>query len=113
LDYIDLLREAGYTVVSSGEDEDMENKKISYIHPWRKCQTVTKNKITKLEFQRTKFDIVELDSQGLVVDKGDDDFTPSKSWTGRRPGFEFKLSLRGLGYYRTGKEVQVPSNTAY
>jgi hypothetical protein len=51
-------------------------------------------------------DIVELDAaNGYVIDKGDDDFCPSKQWTGRKAGFEFKLSERGLGYYRTGKKV--------
>jgi len=45
----------------------------------------------------TKFDVVELDSNGFVVDKGDDDFIPSKKWVGRRGGFEFKLGERGLG----------------
>lgn len=59
------------------------------------------------------FDIVELDENGHVIDKGDENFTPSKSWTGRKPGFEFKLGERGLGYYRTGKKVVVPSNMAY
>jgi hypothetical protein len=59
------------------------------------------------------FDIVELDENGHVIDKGDENFTPSNSWTGRKPGFEFKLGERGLGYYRTGKKVMVPSNMAY
>lgn len=45
--------------------------------------------------------------------KGDDDFMPSLKWTGRRGGFEFKLGERGVGYYRTGKAVIVPSNMAY
>ena len=62
---------------------------------------------------REKFDMVELDALGHVIDKGDEDFTPSPSWIGRRAGFEFKLGERGLGYYRTGKKVVVPSNTAY
>jgi hypothetical protein len=56
---------------------------------------------------------VELDAAGHVIDKGDADFKPSKSWKGRMAGFEFKLGERGLGYYRTGKAVVVPSNTAY
>ena len=59
------------------------------------------------------FDIVELDAHGHVIDKGDDDFSPSKNWSGRRAGFEFKLGERGLGYYRTGTKVVVPSNRAY
>jgi hypothetical protein len=59
------------------------------------------------------FDIVELDENGHVIDKGDENFTPSNTWIGRKPGFEFKLGERGLGYYRTGKKVVVPSNMAY
>lgn len=110
LDYLDVLREAGYVYVSSGEEED-KKKDEPFVHPWNLCES-KKSKITKIQFQ-TKFAIVELDSHGLVVDKGDDDFKPSKSWKGRRPGFEFKLGLRGLGYYRTGKEVKIPSSTAY
>lgn len=62
---------------------------------------------------KTKFDVVELDASGHVIDKGDDDFKPSMKWTGRVGGFEFKLGERGLGYYRTGKKVVVPSNVAY
>lgn len=53
---------------------------------------------------KTKFVVIELDADGFVVDKGDDDFSPSVNWQGRRPGFEFKLGERGLGYYRTGKK---------
>jgi hypothetical protein len=45
--------------------------------------------------------------------KGDDDFMPSLRWTGRKGGFEFKLGERGMGYYRTGRTVVVPSNMAY
>ena len=74
--------------------------------------TVSKRATVEIKF-KTPFDVVELDADGYVVDKGDDDFTPSKEWTGRRGGFEFKLGERGLGYYRTGKTVKVPSNTAY
>ena len=59
------------------------------------------------------FDIVELDARGHVIDKGDADFTPCLKWQGRKAGFEFKLGERGLGYYRTGKKVVIPSNTAY
>ena len=61
----------------------------------------------------TQFDVVELDASGKVVDKGDEDFSPSLEWTGRRPGFEFKLGERGLGYYKTGRPVVIPSNVAY
>jgi len=73
-----------------------------------------RNKIKSLKIEfRTQFDIVDLDADGHVIDKGDEDFTRSRSWTGRKAGFEFKLGERGLGYYRTGKKVRVPSNTAY
>jgi hypothetical protein len=43
----------------------------------------------KIKF-RTKFDIVELDANGHAVDKGDDDFAPSKKWIGRKAGFEIQ-----------------------
>mmetsp|Transcript_30566 Transcript_30566/g.64673 ORF Transcript_30566/g.64673 Transcript_30566/m.64673 type:complete len:841 (+) Transcript_30566:31-2553(+) len=67
---------------------------------------------TAIKF-KTKFDVVELDASGRVIDKGDDDYMPSIKWIGRKGGFEFKLGERGLGYYRTGKKVAVPSNVAY
>lgn len=66
----------------------------------------------KITFRRD-FDVVELDEDGRVIDKGDKDFQPSKKWVGRKGGFEFKLGERGLGYYRTGTVVVVPSNIAY
>jgi len=45
----------------------------------------------------TKFEgLIELDVNGLIVDKGDENFAPSKTWNGRKGGFEFKLGLRGL-----------------
>jgi len=76
--------------------------------------TTTLTNPTKMEVKFcTNFDVVELDSQGYIVDKGDDDFQPSITWIGRKPGFEFKLGERGVGYYRTGKKVVVPSNIAY
>ena len=95
------------------------------VLPWREPEAVsgvkkeedggsTINKRATVEIKfKTPFDVVELDADGYVVDKGDDDFTPSEKWIGRRGGFEFKLGERGLGYYRTGKTVVVPSNTAY
>jgi len=67
---------------------------------------------TMIKFN-TKFDVVELDAAGRVIDKGDDDFMPSQTWIGRKGGFEFKLGERGVGYYRTGKRVIVPSNMSY
>ncbi len=125
----EILRRSGYSVVS--EDETMVAGD-DLVLPWRKhaasavsSQSIStkkedtdggskKQKSTsmKIEF-RTKFDVVDLDEDGFIIDKGDDNFTPSISWTGRRPGFEFKLGERGLGYYRTGAKVVVPSNNAY
>ena len=81
------------------------------VQPWRQ-QVQDGLQSAKIIF-KTKWDIVELDPNGRIVDKGDADFTPSPKWTGRVAGFEFKLGERGLGYYRTGKKVVVPSNTAY
>jgi len=81
------------------------------VKPSKKPKTSIRVKTT-IKF-KTKFDVVELDASGCVIDKGDDDFMPSLKWIGRKGGFEFKLSDRGLGYYRTGKKVVVPSNVAY
>ena len=115
-DEAEILRRAGYTIVS---DADEETKVIggNMPTPFRqipqiKEQSTRVAKRFKIKF-RTKFDIVELDANGHVIDKGDEDYTPSKNWIGRKAGFEFKLGERGLGYYRTGKKVVVPSNTAY
>mmetsp|Transcript_3475 Transcript_3475/g.7946 ORF Transcript_3475/g.7946 Transcript_3475/m.7946 type:complete len:394 (+) Transcript_3475:638-1819(+) len=120
----EVLRKAGYTVVSDAETEativggNMPTPFRSKIDDDEKSggdETAKKNKKkpkASIVF-RTKFDIVELDAAGFVIDKGDADFAPSKTWRGRKAGFEFKLGERGLGYYRTGKKVVVPSNTAY
>jgi len=118
----ELLRKAGYSVVS---DAETESKVIggNMPNPFRSRNTKVDNgdddvnstkKKSKISIKfRTKFDIVELDAAGHVIDKGDNDFSPSETWTGRDAGYEFKLGERGLGYYRTGKKVVVPSNTAY
>jgi len=109
----EILRRTGYNVVSDDEKISIGG---NVVHPWRKTKDlpgeVRRSKKVSIRF-RTEFDVVELDSNGYVVDKGDDDFAPSIRWKGRRPGFEFKLGERGLGYYRTGKRVIVPSNIAY
>eukprot|EP00977_Amphora_coffeiformis_P022025 scaffold10259_cov155-Amphora_coffeaeformis.AAC.6 len=106
----EMLRQLGYPIVS---DEECE-KLVSVMPPWTSAPLddtppSRKARIVFLE----KFDIVELDANGHVIDQGDEDFQPSKTWIGRKAGFEFKLGLRGLGYYRSGKKVVVPSNTAY
>mmetsp|Transcript_97186 Transcript_97186/g.270459 ORF Transcript_97186/g.270459 Transcript_97186/m.270459 type:complete len:355 (+) Transcript_97186:3-1067(+) len=109
----EILRKAGYTIVSDAETESRilgGNQPT----PFREIPNAEPPKIGKVKIQfRSKFDIVELDASGHVIDKGDDDYMPSKTWIGRKAGFEFKLGERGLGYYRTGKKVVVPSNTAY
>lgn len=105
----ELLRQLGYPVVSDDEMEVLG----SVMPPWTTAP-LEDAPPTKLRIVfRDQFDVVELDANGYVIDKGDEDFKPSKTWTGRRAGFEFKLGARGLGYYRTGKKVVVPSNTAY
>ena len=109
----ELLRKAGYTIVS---DSETEGRVIggNQPTPFREIPHAEPPKIGHVSIVfRSKFDIVELDANGHVIDKGDEDFKPSKTWTGRMAGFEFKLGERGLGYYRTGKKVVVPSNTAY
>jgi len=107
----ELLRKVGCPLVS---DEETKIVGVNQVLPWRKPAEGDSKPLrsAKITF-RTKFDIVELDANGRIVDKGDDDFTPSSGWTGRVAGFEFKLGERGLGYYRTGKKVVIPSNTAY
>ncbi len=117
----ELLRKAGYTVVSDAETEativggNMPTPFRSKVEKDENGEEAASNKKKpkgSILF-RTKFDMVELDANGLIIDKGDNDFAPSKAWKGRMAGFEFKLGERGLGYYRTGKKVVVPSNTAY
>lgn len=105
----EILRKAGITIVSDDEQKIVGG---NMILPWRQQTQDSTIKSARITF-KTKWDIVELDSNGHIVDKGDEDFTPSSKWTGRIAGFEFKLGERGLGYYRTGKKVVVPSNTAY
>jgi hypothetical protein len=105
----DVLRQLGFPLVSDEENEKIGTLPVppgtvlSHTRPTAKGRFVFYD----------KFDIVELDANGYVIDKGDEDFQPSKKWIGRKAGFEFKLGARGLGYYRTGKKVVVPSNTAY
>lgn len=109
----EFLSKFGYTLVS---DDETKILGVDILPPWRRPgRDVEKQKKRisgKITFLR-KFDVVELDAYGHVVDKGDDDFMPSKRWIGRRAGYEFKMGERGLGYYRTGKPVVVPSNTIY
>jgi hypothetical protein len=110
----EMLRKLGFAFVG---DDEMKVVGANMSPPWQSTELLVDD--SKAEFPvyrirfREKFDIVELDANGHVVDKGDDDFMPSKGWIGRKAGFEFKLGERGLGYYRTGKKVVVPSNTAY
>jgi len=124
----EILKQAGYSVVSDDEcivlgatsmkynlgkmldeesEEDfkkrMKKEMMSLPPPAKKIKVIF----------HTNFDVIELDEEGKIIDIGDEDFTPSKIWIGRKGGFEFKLGARGLGYYRTGKKVVVPSNIAY
>jgi poly(A) polymerase len=78
-DEAEILRKAGYTVVS---DADEETKVIGGNMPTPFRQTKKPDeeptlKKLKIKF-RTKFDIVELDANGHLIDQGDDDFTPSR-----------------------------------
>jgi len=111
----EALRKLGYSVVTDDESKVLG---ADLIPTWREGsdedEAENAGLPTKVDIKfRDKFDIVELDALGRVIDMGDEDFTPSKTWTGRKAGFEFKLGERGLGYYRTGKKVVVPSNTIY
>jgi poly(A) polymerase len=112
-DEAEILRKAGYTVVSD-VDEDTKIIGGNMPAPFRSQPEGQKEPMGKVTIVfRTKFDVVQLDANGHIIDKGDDDYAPSKRWAGRKAGFEFKLGERGLGYYRTGKKVTIPSNTAY
>ena len=111
---VENLRKLGYNIVS---DDEAKILGANMIPPWRRQEDGEQDPVdrpirAKIKFLK-KFDMVELDALGHVIDKGDDDFMPSKTWVGRKAGFEFKVGERGLGYYRTGKKVVVPSNTAY
>lgn len=108
----EFLSKHGYYVVS---DDEAVILGANLLPPWRHKANTDQDIVPshfKISF-REKFDLVELDALGYVIDKGDDDFVPSKTWVGRKAGFEFKVGERGLGYYRTGRTVVVPSNTTY
>mmetsp|Transcript_15912 Transcript_15912/g.36836 ORF Transcript_15912/g.36836 Transcript_15912/m.36836 type:complete len:851 (-) Transcript_15912:449-3001(-) len=120
-DEAELLRKTGYTVVSDAETETTIvggnmptpfRSRITEDNDGNETASIVKKSKVNIKF-RSKFDVVELDAAGYIIDKGDNDFTPSKTWEGRKAGFEFKLGERGMGYYRTGKKVVVPSNTGY
>lgn len=126
----EILRRSGLVIVSDDEATLVGGNRIL---PWRQGYRSSVNAVkreqggndaTDKEHQpemkprvaikfKTQFDIVELDANGRVIDKGDDDYMPSAKWIGRKGGFEYKLGERGLGYYRTGKKVVVPSNISY
>ena len=91
----------------TGEEEGGEvGKKIPLkmnVPGWREVDLKRRKKGRFQINVKTKFEgIIELTPDGLVVDKGDKDFIPSKKFGGRRGGFEFKMGVRGCGYYRTG-----------
>ena len=104
----EILRKIGCPIVSDDEAKLLGG---GVVHPWRNPVDLSITSAT-IKFRR-KFDVVELDVNGHIIDVGDDDYQPSPKWIGRMAGFEFKLGERGLGYYRTGKKVVIPSNTAY
>lgn len=122
----EILRRSGITIVS--DDDEATVVGGNRILPWRKgykSMAVKKEDGSEESDQRPikpraaiKFKsefpgLIELDANGRVIDKGDEDYMPSSKWIGRKGGFEYKLGERGLGYYRTGKKVVVPSNVAY
>ena len=104
----EILRRIGCPIVSDDEAKLLGG---GVVHPWRNPVDLNIKSAT-INFIR-KFDVVELDVNGHIIDTGDNDYQPSRQWIGRMAGFEFKLGERGLGYYRTGKKVVIPSNTAY
>jgi hypothetical protein len=109
----EILKKLGYAVVS---DDECKVLGSNLLPPWRSAGSAPPSSSPPLRMKiklLERFDVVPLDAMGHVIDLGDEDFTPSKSWQGSRPGFEFKVGERGLGYYRTGKKVVVPSNIAF
>jgi len=78
-DQVEILREAGYTVVSDIDEETRTiggNKRTPFRLVEKPAGT-RKMKNLKIVF-RTKFDVVELDANGRIIDKGDEDFSPSR-----------------------------------
>jgi hypothetical protein len=127
----EILRRSGLVLVSDDEATVVGGNRIL---PWRKGYRSSVNVVKKeeegndasdekpqllikprvnIKFKTEFPGLIELDPNGRAIDKGDDDFTPSSKWIGRKGGFEYKLGERGLGYYRTGKKVVVPSNVAF
>lgn len=104
-DVHDLLREAGFHVIS---DDEIHMLGANFVPRWRRHDLIEaecmkrglkrRYNVEKVTIQlKTKFEgIVELDANGFIIDKGDVNFFPSKQWIGRRAGFEFKLAERGL-----------------
>lgn len=100
---VEALRKIGYNVVG---DEEATMLGANMIPPWRaKTKDVEQQRqqrppIRSLKIKFTeKFDMVELDANGHVIDKGDDDFIPSKTWIGRKPAMEFKLGGAYFGMH--------------
>ena len=101
----EILRKSGFHVVSDDEIQILGN---NFVPRWRRRDLIEAeyakrgNKKRRLKEKvtiqlKTKFEgIVELDANGFIIDKGDENFSPSKQWIGRRAGFEFKLGERGL-----------------
>jgi len=104
-----FVKQLGGAIVS---DEAAQIIGSNVLPPFREKRAQVQKVTGTIKFL-TPFDVVELDARGHVIDMGDEDFEPSKSWKGRKAGFEFKMGARGLGYYRSFKPVVVPSSLAY
>ena len=50
--------------------------------------------------KQVSFDPVVTEKTVNTAGKGSDDFFPSKTFTGRKPGYVFKRGDLGQGYYR-------------
>ena len=107
------LRDAGYTFISSDDEEDSSSDSditkpepiisfsaynySSILPTTKKYKRSNCNPPSQKKYRQSpkilgicfnqKFDVVELDDAGNVIDKGDDDYMPSKKWNGRRGGF--------------------------
>lgn len=90
---IKALCDHGYNIVS---DEEAIQLGSNMVSSW---QNVSEQErllsFVNINFTET-FPIAKLDANGHVIDKGDNDFIPSKKWIGRKPAMEFKLG----GQYR-------------
>ena len=116
----EILANAGYRGVETVETEGEIDNLTQVPPPWRirgadvdddgdadRKPILTQQPLPKrLKFSfKTKFDVEQFDIDGTAIDKGDDKFIPSRRFKGGKKGFEFKLGVRGQGYYLTENKL--------